>query len=376
MNISSTAGTSVLSDLALNQNFEGSFVRITALRRGLITDLQRIEEMLHNTVTGDPLTEELTIWHREFREALNTHLDVSLICDRFVDLAQRILIDSLTQAPLDSEVFLGSDGYCYGMKTLCVFENSVQETYRFRSPLNLQDPDQDEFFVVPHELARHILMWLESRSKRLEGLPEIEKAFEDLITEMGINKVTRLIPTKRNNRIRRIHQEEQLRNQHQTVTQVMEVNFALLEKEVKAEIKKEFGELAQKVDQSAKEVLDKLDRIESVQNIAYLEMDRRITRLENEQQGVQSDIEELENEISYVSGEIVDAKKEQLQVEQSIKKVEAAIEKRKKDRKNRLIGTIAVIGCCLLGTVLVQQLFASASLLPVNGNGISIIVKI
>lgn len=376
MNVSSTAGTPALSDLALNQSFEGSFVRITALRRGLITDLQRIEEMLPNTKTEDPLTEELTLWLREFREALNTNLDVTLICDRFVDLVQRILIDSLTQAPLDSEVLLGSDGYCYGMKTLCVFENSLPETYRFRSPLDLQNPDQSEFFVVPHELARHMVKWLESRSKRLEGLPEIENAYEDLITEMGMNKVKRLIPTQRNNRIRRIHQEEELRNQHQSVTQVMEVNLALLEKEVKAEITKEFGELAEKVDQSAKAVLGKLDRIECVQNLAYLEMDRRITRLENDQQDVQSDIEELEKKISYITGEIVDAKKEQLQVEQSIKKVEAAIEKRKKDRKNRLIETIAVIGCCMLGTVLVQQMFPSISLLPGIGGGISGIVKI
>lgn len=377
MNTLSAASTSVLSDPVLSQSSEVSFIQATAFRRGLITDLNRVGEMLHNIQTGGQLTEEVVIWHREFRAALNTNLDVCPIYNRFVDLLQRILVDSLTQAPLDSEAFLGNDGYCYSMKTLCVFENSLQDDYRFRSPLNLQDPDQGEFFVVPHELARHLIKWLESQDKRLGGLPEIEEAYESLVSEMGVNKVKRLIPTKRNNRIKRIHQGQELRNQHQFVTQEVKVSLVSLEKEVKAEIEKEFGELAQRVDQSAKKVLEKLDHIESVQNAAYLETDRRITQIENQQHVVQSDIETLENEISHVSGEIEEAKNEQLQVEQSIKKVEAAIQKRKKNRKNHLMGTIAVIGCCIVANVIIKQVFPNITILPGSGGrGLAGIVKV
>ncbi len=346
----------------------------TAFRRSLIAELAGIEASLHG---NDSLSSDAMQWHQGFRKALNTNADVTTIYNSFVELLQKILVDALTQTPLEEDAYLGSDGYCYGAKTLCLFEHSLDPNYRFRSPLNLQDPDQEEFSVLPHPIAPQMVRWLEQHKKRLPPSAEIHGAYAQLVNELGAQKVKRLLPTKRHNRIQRIHLEQKARNQHQAVTNEIQESLQALQHEVKEQIQKDFKEVARQVDEVAENVLQKLETHEKRQQTLYQERERQIRVLEREQSSLQQDVKGLENDISLLSREIEVAEQEQVEVRSEIRRVEVAIKKRKKERQKSLIKTIGIIGATIIGTIVIQQVVPFIKTLPeAGGSTISFQFKI
>jgi len=358
-----------------SQIVEGNSIqyRETILRRRLITELNTVEQMYNSVQTKDLLSSEILFWRDNFRDALNTHSNISSIYEKFTVLLQNILVDSLSQIPLDEQALLGSDGFCYSYKAICLLEYSLPEKYRSRAPSDLENPNQSPFTTAPHPLVAHMVKWLKSHEKLLIIPQELETDYQQLVNEIGEKEVLRLVPNQRNHRLRRIHQKAKFREQQKKITCEIEKQLDLQQKIITVEIKQEFEELTNRVDEFAKKTLEHLDVIDQKQKGNFIEACNKTSDLEEKADLLHHDITLLDSEIENVSSEIALSVKSQEELKSSIVDLEKAIEKRKKKQKMAVLKVVAIIGACALGTYLLQKALAEgffAVVLPQSGGAV------
>lgn len=340
----------------------------TAFKRRLNIELNRLLEEEH---LGDALSLDLVAWIEGFLSALRTNLDVGPIFESYVTLLKEMLLDPITQTPLDQNALLGSDGYCYGYHVLCLFTYALPEELHWCSPLQLDEPSEELFLTVPHHFVRSMVNWLVSHGE-FHPSEEIVANFMTLQTNLGERQVRRLIPNERNARLHRISRAVGERSEQHNVIETSLNNIHSFQESVENYIRKEFEEVADRVNQFANTAIEGLSELESRTEQHFQQLEQRIFEVQKEENLLEKEIEKLESQISYVESEIDSAEKEELKVRLEIKKLERIMEKRKKEKAAAFWKTLAIVSFTSLGTYFLQQFVLpnlNIALLPENGGG-------
>lgn len=134
--------------------------RSLQLRRRISGELDSIGRELSNSSLNDTLTSSLRSWHQSFEtESKRRGANLEEVFQRFVQTLGTLLVDSITELPLDDEPFLGTtDGEVYGKHSLLLHLYHVDPSLKNRSPLNPED--ERPFFVEPHLPARFMVTWI------------------------------------------------------------------------------------------------------------------------------------------------------------------------------------------------------------------------
>lgn len=139
----------------------------SAPRRKLLADLDRVAAFF-NPNLQDSLSPIIQQWHANFTKALRERRDKGLqesdderlnrILGIHLKQLQQLLVDPLTNTPLDSQAVLGSDGKIYGYKSIHLCMARLPPELRQRSPLhpNLEAP----FTIRRHPLIQHMVGFL------------------------------------------------------------------------------------------------------------------------------------------------------------------------------------------------------------------------
>lgn len=355
-------------------------LRHTALRRQLNAELVEIGEILTHYPSQDMMTKSIKSWYEGFRAAMRRQAEAHFVLDQYISLLQGILRDPISQAPLDEETYLGSDGITYGQKSLHLFNVSVSEEIRERLPMNPQG-------CKPFILVRHLVQWLQKRNACLSSDVH-EKLYREL---------TNLKPVKddRQKRLERIR-ERSLKLEQEKKRAVNEFKERIHE-EVSAEVHQAFDPIRKKLQQSTQEHLACIkdlerrdrERLEGLQ-LQLNKQDREPQQKSFQEQlnALQEAIENvLEEQITNLEEEIDDLKKDNNQVGyqvarafQECKQVQAeiletrkALAKRRKSSLKPLFTTLAIVGASVFATWALQGIVTAmgsgfnVSLVPIKG---------
>lgn len=359
----------------------------TAPRRELQLELSKMGQMLRQQVNPDEMTREIIDWHRRLIEALKKG-EAEAVLQRFIPLLQDILVDPISQAPLDEETYLGSDGNTYGHQTLVLHSLGVSQSLKERSPL---DPDNPAIFTVsPHHVARELVRWLQQHHALLRS-EEHDRLFEQLIRQVHAPKPT----GGRAERLRRIQERQEAIKQErkeelgefcqrirQEVSQEVQRAFQPLQKrilEVGAKQAASITALAKKDQKRLEIVENKLgnqypiqqaqafqQQLNHVQNMIENTLEAQIAELEKGNHKLNYNNRVIKSQINNV-----DHCCQEVQVQ--IREAETARKKAKKGKIKQVFTAIGGNGLCVFSTWAVMGIAAacgisgaSAAVIPVN----------
>lgn len=155
-------------------------MQVGRLRRQLQGELNEIRERIENSGLHDEMTGQISQWQERFSATFQGNADERWVSENFTRLLQELLIDPVTGAPLDGYSVLGNDGHTYGRLSLAVYQLSVPEQFRERSPL---DPENHtRFETQPHPVVRHMIGWLERHNALLYS-EELEQQYIALLPQ-------------------------------------------------------------------------------------------------------------------------------------------------------------------------------------------------
>jgi len=160
-----------------------SAVHDTGIRRRLVHELSELDRVIKRLNFTDEKTGQIKNWHSSFSNALRSYRNENEVLAEYIRLLQEILIDPMTQAPLDKRSVLGNtanDKNTYSWLTLTVYWEATSEVYRRRSPLDPENPTP--FSFTPHLVVHAFLEWLESHDALLVSR-ELEEAAQRIILE-------------------------------------------------------------------------------------------------------------------------------------------------------------------------------------------------
>lgn len=180
------------------------------VRRQIMAELAGIKELLRSYPLYDEITENIRLWHREFRRFMHVE-NFEPVLNMFVDRLQDILRDPIYQEPLDEKARLGSDGKTYGRKSLAVFLSLPPENIRQHFPLGI--------ITVPHPIVKELVKWLARHGSLLPYSDEIENRYRDLKARGRLA----VIPTMETERLKEIRERElqrQRENQEEVNRQI------------------------------------------------------------------------------------------------------------------------------------------------------------
>ena len=339
----------------------------TVLRRRLRAEIAEIRNQINRFNSTDPLSNLISRWAQDFSESLNVrNVNEQAVLREYIRLLQEILVDSLTNTPLDDEALLGSDGRTYGYKHLCLHIIDVGEEYRSRSPIYPLDPAP--FSTKEHTLARYMIRWLERHNSKLES-EEINRAFSDL----DLDQVEFLIPNEINDRIRRIVRRQLLReqpnSQFEEFCQNTLNNFTNL-------LNQQAALFRNNQERFRTEVLGNLSDIQQRDDASRELINRNIEVITGRIEENTQDIEGLRERLRDLEGQIDEARKEDLNLQIKIKELDQAIQESKSDH---FFTIIAVVGSVFITWGLSSVFTANigAVLIPKTGGiGASVIVAV
>lgn len=325
------------------------YVRETTLRRRLnaeLTEISRQLDQFHMTDT-DTMSDDIAQWHRQFSRALRLNSDPERIRNEFIGLLQELLRDPISQAPLDDQTILGSDGRTYGFMSLRVHLNQVPEQFRNRSPLNPQN--EERFTSSPHHIVRYMVGWLQGHNSLLRS-DQINGAYQALI-ERGTAPQISMTQVTRIDRMRRIIEEQAQRNRKIAEDEQKATN-ALVQvgNRLTQTITESFAPVTQRIQSIGEQADERLDNMEESDRQQLDSIERAVTQLENDIGALTRANESLASQINAVGEEVSAAKLDDMRLQQAINETRKAIKDRKKAELKKLITTVAIIGICVFAT--------------------------
>lgn len=144
-----------------------------SLRRSLSAELAGIRTQITQAGLHDAMTRTIDVWEKNFQKALRTGADPEPLLAVHIALLQSALRDPITNAPLDPEAVLGSDGHTYGRLSLSIYRHRTPAEFHARSPL---DPNQPDFTTVPHPVVQYMTRWLQDHHALLHS-EELEREY-------------------------------------------------------------------------------------------------------------------------------------------------------------------------------------------------------
>ncbi len=181
------------------------------LRRRIQASLQPLREILQACRMEDERGKALEEWFTLFSTELRSSTDPQEVLERFkTKLKEEVL------SGLDTTIFVGSDGKCYGDRMLRVFLAYYHEQMGERSPFSPDHPSPVSLFS--HLPLRSAALWLEKQGEELKHAPEIEELFAALEQEGAIPNLPEIAqerskaiePLRRRLRVEMLRLKEQL----------------------------------------------------------------------------------------------------------------------------------------------------------------------
>lgn len=367
--------------------FDQAFDRMQKMRRGTIEgQLIEIRNFLHqHSNLQDPLTVSIRKWYEKFSGFVRSPASIDQTEKGYIEILQQLLIDPLTQTPLDVEAHLGSDGYTYANYSLCLYLNAVPNEHQDRSPVN--HPIDEPFHTIPHPVARFLVEWLIKfdhypHSPRLDI---VQRAFLDLQAQGCIP----LIPTRENQKRRAlmqaqidrrkrrqaqvqaeidakakaqleaqaqalIQQQEQVKRQAQADAEFLFAQVIQLDKEQFEAIQQKVDQVFGAIDQHAQEAaMNQLRRIEAMdqQDQKKLQhLQQEIKDSEDKIEDLKKQNQELKNELENLEHSLKEAERANLQLQISLNEAKQEIEARNSSALSGILTGIAIIGIAALTT--------------------------
>lgn len=150
------------------------------MRRELGGQLSVFKSALDNWSHQDQLTIDLRNWLEDFKRDLRQN-DASQVQDEYIGRLQNLLVDPMTNYPLDDGSLLGNDGYTYNKKALLIHLSSFPlNAFRYYSPMLEANQAPFPFTVVKHEIVILMVEWL-SEKNAFHPDADLEEAYLGLV---------------------------------------------------------------------------------------------------------------------------------------------------------------------------------------------------
>lgn len=331
-------------------------LRETVVRRILSQDLVTA---LRNEAVNDPLTNLLREWHTDFIRALDIAVRrgggaVEYTTNHYIELLGRILIDPVTGAPLEEEVFLGSDGRTYSRMTLYMFRNGVPVRYRNRSPL---DPMNEAVFTAePHPVAGTFVRWLSLRDPLFgdERIRERRAAARVFDRDMTL-------------RIRR--GEAQAREERREAELAARV-AAEMERR-KAAIQAAFAPADEMDARAHAAIAAEIQRPDEQERIRGIAMRQEVDAMQNQIAAMRADMPAIQARIADHHARIDGLDAQYAEINTQIQATAKAIEDKQKDEFGDALKAIAIIGVCCFAAWGITHIAAAGGSSAVGTAGVS-----
>jgi hypothetical protein len=275
-------------------------IRDTALRRRLQVELSRIADRLAEAHLDDEMTQQIRLWRDRFFSSLRSNADVVAIQEEFTGLLQELLVDPISQAPLDEEAVLGSDGRTYGAMSLTLYIHSAPEAFKGRSPLDPQDPTP--FSSYSHPIVRHMTSWLKDHQALLHS-EELERTYRELMDQ----RRTAAAAVQQNNRmdrIRRIREQQGQRDAERDVARNQRPLDRQLQQaaaEVAQNIRDQFFPVHQRMQDHAEHHFANLADLERRDQRQMIRLRGRVEQLDHEALELEHQNQELHDRVERVN---------------------------------------------------------------------------
>lgn len=284
----------------------------------------------------DSMTESIRDWWRKFQKSLQSDPNV-----KRKELEYMILLAELLQnplGPLDEDSILGSDGYTYGRKQLCVHLNRARGEDRFRSPLDPLNPGS--FTTTRHEIVCEMVIWLKrwlenfpydrsdpafSEIQRLVSNEEVDIAYERL---KGQNQIP-ILPTVRSEAQRRIAQikskrdKEKLEEEQGEYASLLE-EALILQKESAAQIEEQI----RKTRRVFQEINEKIEALSQRDQERLVQIQSQVNVLKEEINALDQQNRELDARQQELGARITELQQDDINLQKDINEVRIAIKKR------------------------------------------------
>jgi hypothetical protein len=354
------------------------FLTKESLRRKTWADLLEINDVITQSGLSDPLTEQISLWSKEFGIALSKTRNVDALLKSYIELMQEMLRDPITLAPLDDQAVLGSDQRTYGFMSLSLYLHSVEETYKSRSPSDPSNPAS--FTTKPHPVARHLVAWLIKHHAHVLS-EELEASYKKMMADLQSHKVVQ--DKKSDDLDERIQRHRQRKIEREQTKQ-------MLQQPVIEEISQWENSIAQLIQGVASRILEKkennfqrqMTRLDELEQKKQKELKEYNDSIQPSIEKMEQDIRELEEKIQGLEGGIIksrrdldEAKKTDQELQLAIDNTRKAIKKRNKSWINDLKTTVAIIGVCAIATFALQGVLVATSstaqgaLIPTSSGG-------
>jgi len=297
----------------------------------------------------DRLSQDLILWLTTFESAMRVRGNLQECIDLHVGYLQRFLQNPIAPyPPFDEEVLLGSDGHCYGKKFLSIFLTEVEEEYRGRSPLAPADPAP--FTVIRHFVAEEFVRWLSRRGSLLR-CRELEEDYERLY-QMG-----RLVPLPFPLPPGRDAEE----NEIQQLLEELE-NLPNYARQMIAPV------MQQAADYHAEEDR-RMDQLEAAQREAARILQDQNDRLRNEIQDHERRGAAIRDDLANLHQRYEEAERANLEVQQGIHNLEAAIKRREDDSMRGFFNFGGTFLISLAVTLAISYFVPGFSFAPMKSGG-------
>jgi hypothetical protein len=318
--------------------------------------LVRYREILDKTPSQDPLTEELRQWHTLFAQAVTETRAIETTVQEFMALLEEILVDAITQAPLDEAPLLGSDGFTYATNNLMLYICSTPEPARYRSP---RAPDLlTPFVVAPHPAAKEFIALL-----RENGAYHPSAAAEELYQQLLDEQQAELLPFAGAVRAREVvaQFDAQQRVQEAELATFYQEQF---EQQMLCMIDDAFAPLAAERAAHTAELHQALDAVRERDDAQGGQLLAQLDQLEAAHDALEVRIKQLEECNVQIDGAIARGQQYQQKLTQGIRDLQRAIEKRKERGVMGVVCGVALIAACFVVQIYLPQML---SVMPTSG---------
>lgn len=322
---------------------------LSNLRRIINADLLAIHDLLNDQ--EDHLSQELSSWQAQFVSAMQSPNENEVIRN-FLVLLEQILIDPITEAPLDDTALLATDGYTYDPKSLIVFLSDMQGEDRLRSPMNREN--SDSFYTVSvHPAVSYLTNWIRTYQTHFELHPRLyPQVILNSYNELASANRLIQLPTASNYRLIEIRLRHRLR----------EERIALEEEERRQELQAQTERMAgerelifnlamQQSEEGNRQDWEQLTLIRSQDIAIARESQRNLNDFSHLLRNAQERIANLQHETENIEQSIVIAERNDAILNQALAQTREAMKKAKKKRRKKLMQTIAIAGICALATI-------------------------
>lgn len=361
--------SAAIAPISVNQPDVKYFSEGDILRRRVFAEIAGITKQLEGSGLNDELTGLIQNWKKSFKTSLANYRNTQQVINQFVRLMQELLKDPLSNAPLDQNSVLGSDGRTYGDMSLSLHLNSVPAAYKNRSPL---DPNnQSVFTTVPHSNVQYMVSWLESHHALLHDAT-IERQYRQLVNQHHVNPPS---VASALDKIQRIKQRAAAFNKEKEekskkLEEHMENRLNLFSQSAAA--------IAQNQSQNMAALSNRIANAGQNFDAQMQQLNGVLNQLDQNIRQAEVDHEALNKEIAEVQSGIRKGELEDLLLRQQIHELELEMKKKKNEWVKDLAAALIVVGACAFATFAVTTILAasgssvSGAVLPTLSKGIKL----